>query len=660
MVRAPRYNILNTCLPFYVYFGAVAGGEHGGICDGAMLAQIGQMRPSPRHIKRHGFTQRKRGGFMIQPKDTQRRFHSGTMWYLKVTMGLCAIWGLAACSGQGSVRPTLSEGHSQTLALNSADMALIWEIEQTYPPGLGAMPQLTSAGFKTAARALDIYADIAAADPENIYAGMRAVELALLVQDPEKSAKNYKRYRENALQYGNAQTRVQAWYYGLLVGFNALDAALISESYTGWQTALNIAPKTPRGRFGAYPAYNARHLTYWVDTMPYATSRTISLIDTVYQQSTAAFWVDVMAEVAKDTMSDYADLVGERATAHPEAVRAQWIMTHYYLGQQAMEKALPYMRRLLDLTAEGTGQNAEQRLMMEAKARQVIAVDALQQGHMADALTHINWLIVHNTPYTMWANYQMGQWLYYQNRYQKAVPFLQAVDATFPQFDFALYHLVASQQALGEITPALANMERLFNHWKQQARIEPNLYNSAIYTFADLYVRNDEAPRAVALIETYLKTYPRTVQLQYVFSLALSEVGEFAAMERELRDILRQEPDHYQALNALGYTMVDKLGRAEEAMPLLERANALSPNNVMILDSIGWAFYYLGNLEQARIYLEQAYAIIADPEIAAHLGQVLWDLGEQERARAILKKALETYPNSKPLRAIAAPLLGIE
>ena len=120
-------------------------------------------------------------------------------------------------------------------------------------------------------------------------------------------------------------------------------------------------------------------------------------------------------------------------------------------------------------------------------------------------------------------------------------------------------------------------------------------------------------------------------------------------LERDLREILRQDPDNAQALNALGYTLADRTQRFDEAYNLIKRALELSPGDFYILDSMGWVLYRQGKLEEAVEYLRKAMDLRSDPEIAAHLGEVLWVMGDKQGAKQVWETALRATPEDRRL-----------
>ncbi len=120
-------------------------------------------------------------------------------------------------------------------------------------------------------------------------------------------------------------------------------------------------------------------------------------------------------------------------------------------------------------------------------------------------------------------------------------------------------------------------------------------------------------------------------------------------LEDDLKAIIEKNPEHVQALNALGYTLADRTDRFEEAHDLISKALALKPNDFYILDSMGWVLYRMGRLDEAVEYLRRALKERADPEIAAHLGEVLWVKGDKEAARQVWETALKETPEDARL-----------
>ena len=146
-----------------------------------------------------------------------------------------------------------------------------------------------------------------------------------------------------------------------------------------------------------------------------------------------------------------------------------------------------------------------------------------------------------------------------------------------------------------------------------------------------------------------LQQMPGNSQLLYARALTAEKMGRIDQAVADLELMVKNEPNNAEALNALGYTLVDMTHRIKEGKQYIEKAMKLKPGDPAILDSMGWAYYRLGQHNKALQYLQQAFDKLKDPEIAAHLGEVLWVLGKKEQARQIWDEALRETPKDKVL-----------
>jgi Flp pilus assembly protein TadD len=129
-------------------------------------------------------------------------------------------------------------------------------------------------------------------------------------------------------------------------------------------------------------------------------------------------------------------------------------------------------------------------------------------------------------------------------------------------------------------------------------------------------------------------------------------MGKADIMEGRLRKLIALKPDHAHAHNALGYSLADRGVRLEEAESLIARALELTPGDPFILDSMGWVRFRRGDPEAALGHLERAYGMRPDPEIAAHLGEVLWTLKREADAARIWNEALRAHPDNAVLKSV--------
>ncbi|SOD40792.1 tetratricopeptide repeat protein [Nitrosovibrio sp. Nv4] len=155
--------------------------------------------------------------------------------------------------------------------------------------------------------------------------------------------------------------------------------------------------------------------------------------------------------------------------------------------------------------------------------------------------------------------------------------------------------------------------------------------------------------KAFELLSSGLKKLPDYPELLYDRALAAEKIGKSDIMEQDLRKLIQLRPDHAHAYNALGYGLAEHSNRLPEALELIEKAIKLSPNDPYIMDSLGWVHYRMGNLNQGLSYLKQAFGLTPDPEIAAHLGEVLWVQGTKEEATEVWQSALKNHPDNEVL-----------
>ena len=154
---------------------------------------------------------------------------------------------------------------------------------------------------------------------------------------------------------------------------------------------------------------------------------------------------------------------------------------------------------------------------------------------------------------------------------------------------------------------------------------------------------------AYAVLDRGLAQFPDSPNLLYDQAMAAEKIGKIRETEKSLNKLIRIQPDFAQAYNALGYTLVEHTTRYKEALPLLEKALNLSPQDPYTLDSMGWLQFKMGNVPSSIDYLKRAYAGRRDPEIAAHLAEVLWAQGKHEDAKKLLQSSLKENPGNEVL-----------
>lgn len=222
---------------------------------------------------------------------------------------------------------------------------------------------------------------------------------------------------------------------------------------------------------------------------------------------------------------------------------------------------------------------------------------------------------------------------------QKWYDKIQADSNHYLSAQLGLANIIASTQSTDK---AIERLDTIDNLTTEQQII-------VIQTEASILSKADRNNESFELLDKAVKNMPNTPELVYDYALAAERVKKFDVMEKELRKVIAAKPDFAAAYNALGYSFADRNTRLNEAVELIEKALSFNPNDHYVLDSLGWAHYRKGNLDNALDLLQKAYKVNADPEIAAHLGEVLWKKGKKVEAKKVWADAIKTNPKNQVL-----------
>ena len=166
---------------------------------------------------------------------------------------------------------------------------------------------------------------------------------------------------------------------------------------------------------------------------------------------------------------------------------------------------------------------------------------------------------------------------------------------------------------------------------------------------AEIYSQQKQYQKAFDLLSAALVEQPDQQELLYTRALIAEHLNKFDVLEKDLKKILAKEPDNVEALNALGYSLLNSSNRYVEAEGYLQKAIKLRPDEAVIIDSYGWLQFKLGHHQIALDYLQRAYAKQQEPEIAAHIAEVLWMMGRKDEAKKIFDKAIKNAPEDEYL-----------
>ena len=206
---------------------------------------------------------------------------------------------------------------------------------------------------------------------------------------------------------------------------------------------------------------------------------------------------------------------------------------------------------------------------------------------------------------------------------------------------------IAAQQQATRLSISLGELKNAHDWLVRQSNGQPRMEILFTTIESGLLIQAGYIEEAKDLLEKALNRFPNESELLFARVLFHDSQGDRENSEKDLRQIILMQPEDSRALNHLGYMLADQTNRYDEALKLIERAIAISPNDPAIIDSLGWAQYKLGRYDEALANLRRAFEAFPDHEVASHVGEVLWMMDRKDEATAVWEKALETQPNSK-------------
>ncbi|MEO8101441.1 MAG: tetratricopeptide repeat protein [Betaproteobacteria bacterium] len=183
-------------------------------------------------------------------------------------------------------------------------------------------------------------------------------------------------------------------------------------------------------------------------------------------------------------------------------------------------------------------------------------------------------------------------------------------------------------------------------------RDSPETRIQLILAEAQLLRDSKALPAAFTLLSEAIESYPDTADLLYDRAMVAEKIDKLDVMEADLLRVIDLRPEHAHAYNALGYTFAERNHRLAEAYELVQKALRFAPNDAFIQDSLGWVQFRLGRVDEALQTLKGAYQLRRDPEIAAHLGEILWARGDRDEAMKVWQSSLLENPGSEVLVSV--------
>ena len=322
---------------------------------------------------------------------------------------------------------------------------------------------------------------------------------------------------------------------------------------------------------------------------------------------------------------------------HPKARDARMQLARLLVGAKRLADARREFEEVLKIAPDS------------ADALFSIGVLVLQQNDLTEAETQFNRFLALPVADKSYAYFFLGQIAEERRQFAEALAHYARVSSGehYIQARMRGARLLVDQGNLDEARRQLSSAKAS----SAEERVQLGIAEAGL-------LRDAKQPRAAfELLESLLAKQPEQPDLLYESALLAEKLGQFELMETRLRKLIELRPEGAQGYNALGYSLADRNLRLDEARVLIEKALALSPEDYFILDSMGWVLYRQGDLSAALGYLEKAHARKDDPEIAAHIGEVLWALNRRDEARKVWLDAQRTHPENEALGEVIKKFL---
>lgn len=332
------------------------------------------------------------------------------------------------------------------------------------------------------------------------------------------------------------------------------------------------------------------------------------------------------------------DYLRKQARRFPDNRRLGTLYARVLVNEGKLQAAEDEFKALMKRFPQATGLKLSRALV------------ALENDHLDTAQNLLNKLLTEGV-HTNQAHFYLGRLADKRDNANEALHHYSQVQSGNHFFQ-ALSRASYIRAEQGELEAVRNNLENLRSRLPDQST---RLWQLEINLLLDL----NHTDKALAVANSALERHPDNTDIRYTRAMLREHTGNIKGMESDLRQVLEAEPKNAVALNALGYTLSVHTDRYDEAQKLIMQALELDPDNPAILDSAGWVHYQQGQHEQALEYLGRAYESLQDPEIAAHLGRVLWAVDRRNEARTLWRRTLKETDNAralKPLREILKEL----
>jgi tetratricopeptide (TPR) repeat protein len=322
--------------------------------------------------------------------------------------------------------------------------------------------------------------------------------------------------------------------------------------------------------------------------------------------------------------------LGEYLQDHPKARDARV----NYARLLVTTKDYPEARRQFEVLVGEYPQNAD--------VGMAVALLAIQATDYDAAETQLKRVLEMNYKDPDVARYYLGQLNEERKRFDEALKWYSTVTQG-EQYITAQSRYAGILAKQGRLPEARKHLQEASASDAQQ-RVQLTQAEAQLLRDASAY------QEAFDVLGQALAKMPNYPDLLYDHAMAAEKVDRLDILEGNLKQLIKLRPDHAHAYNALGYTLADRNQRVAEAYGLIETALKLAPDDPFIQDSMGWVLYRMGRNQEGLDYLQRAFKQRPDPEIAAHLGELLWALDQRDAARKIWAESLKEHPDNEVLQ----------
>ena len=272
-----------------------------------------------------------------------------------------------------------------------------------------------------------------------------------------------------------------------------------------------------------------------------------------------------------------------------------------------------------------------------------LALIAMEQDKDADARGYLNQMI-------RW-NRRVGEARYYLGSIAEKNGETDVAIREYRQVGRG-YEFLPAQGRIATLMVEQGRVAEMQEYLTNLRADNPERLNQLVMIEAQVFIDRGMQDEVFEVLDEALAANSDEIDLLYFRAMTGQRFDRLDILERDLKRVIELEPENADALNALGYTLTDLTDRHEEALALIERALAIKPDEAAFIDSLGWVHYRLKNFDLAIEHLRRALVLFQNDEVAAHLGEALWAIGNTEEAKKVWKDALKLAPESDILQRV--------